>query len=73
MPTTKTRINVTLPPDVERVLSRVAVRDAVPAATKAAHLIRLALEIEEDEVWDALARKRESAKARFVSHRRAWK
>ncbi len=73
MPTTKTRINITLSPDVERVLSRVAARDAVPAATKAAHLIRLALEVEEDEVWDALARGRDTAKARFVPHRRAWK
>lgn len=73
MPTTKTRINVTISPDIERVLLRVAERDSVPAATKAAHLIRLALEIEEDEAWDALARKRDTAKARFVSHRHAWK
>ena len=73
MPTTKTRINVTIPPDVERVLSRVAARDEMPPATKAAHLIRLALEIEEDEAWDALARKRDAAKTRFVSHRRAWR
>ena len=73
MPTTKARINVTLSPDVERALSRIAARDAVPAATKAAHLIRLALEIEEDEVLDVLARRRDTAKARFVPHRRAWK
>ena len=73
MPTAKTRINVTIPPDVERVLSRIAERDAIPPATKAAHLIQLALEIEEDEAWDALARRRDTAKARFVSHRRAWK
>lgn len=73
MPTIKTRINVTLSPDVERVLARVAARDAVPAATKAAYLIRLALEIDEDEAWDALARKRDTAKARFVPHSRAWK
>ncbi|OGZ00139.1 MAG: hypothetical protein A2945_00405 [Candidatus Liptonbacteria bacterium RIFCSPLOWO2_01_FULL_52_25] len=72
MPTTKTRINVTIPPDVERVLARVAERDAMPPATKAAHLIRLALEVEEDEVWDAIARRRDTAKARFISHRRAW-
>lgn len=73
MPTTKARINITLSPDVERALSRIAARDAMPAATKAAHLIRLALEIEEDEVLDMVARKRDTAKARFVPHRRVWK
>lgn len=66
-------MNVTIPPDVERVLFRVAERDAMPPATKAAHLIRLALEFEEDETWDAVARGRDTAKARFVPHRRAWK
>ena len=66
-------MNVTIPPDVERVLARVAERDAMPPATKAAHLIRLALEVEEDEAWDALARRRDTTKARLVSHRRAWK
>lgn len=66
MPTVKTRINVTLTTDVERALGRLAARDEVPAATKAAHLIQLALEIEEDEVWDAIAAKRDTAKARFV-------
>lgn len=73
MPTTKARINITLSPDIERALSRVAARDDMPAATKAAHLIRLALEIEEDEVLDVLARKRDTGKARFVPHRRVWK
>ena len=73
MPTEKTRINITLSPDIEQALSLVALRDAVPAATKAAHLIRLALEVEEDEIWDALARKRDTAKADFTSHSRAWK
>ena len=71
MPTTKARINVTLSPEVERVLSRVAARDAIPVATKVANLIRLALEIEEDEAWDMLARRRDTIKSRFVSHRRA--
>ena len=73
MPTTKARINVTLSPDVERALSRIAARDAVPAATKAAHLIRLALEIEEDEAFDVLARSRDTDKARFVPHRQVWR
>jgi cell wall assembly regulator SMI1 len=73
MPTMKTRMNVTIPPDVERVLARVAERDAMPPATKAAHLIRLALEVEEDEAWDAIAHRRDTAQARFVPHRRAWK
>ncbi len=73
MPTLKTRINITLPAEVEQALVRLAARDEMPTATKAVHLIRLALEIEEDEVWDAIAAKRDTGKARFVSHRRAWK
>ena len=72
MPTLKRRINVTLPQEVERVLTRLAERDHVPQATKAVELLQRAMEIEEDQVWDALARRRDTTKARFVSHKEAW-
>lgn len=72
MPTVKRRINVSLPQDVERALSKVARRDRVPEATKAARLIELALEIEEDRVWDIIASNRDRAGAKFLSHRKAW-
>jgi hypothetical protein len=69
---TKTRINISVPRDVRRALGRLAKRDEMPEATKAAELLRCALEIEEDDVWDASARARDRKGARFISHDRAW-
>lgn len=69
---TKTRINISLPHDVRRMLERLAKRDEMPQATKAAELLRMALEYEEDAVWDALAGARDRRGAKFVSHHRAW-
>ena len=73
MPTTKSRLNVSLPDEIKAALRKLAARDHVPEATKAARLIEIALEIEEDQVWDALAAKRDTKGARFVSHQQAWK
>ena len=72
MPTTKKRLNITLPRDLEKALERFAVRDRVPQATKAAELIRLALTIEEDVAWNRLAKERDTEDAVFVSHDQAW-
>ena len=72
MPTTKQRINITLPAEAEEALRQLAARDQVPAATKASELIRLALEIEEDQVLDEIAAKRDLPDATFVSHEKAW-
>lgn len=73
MPTTKKRLNITLSPEMERVLARIASRDRVPEATKVTELLRLALEIEEDIVWEALAKIRDVAKTPYVTHSKAWK
>ena len=72
MPTTKTRINITLPKMVETALLKIAERDRVPTATKASELLQLALEIEEDRVWDEISSKRDENKVKFVSHDKAW-
>ena len=72
MATLKRRINVSLPKDLDHALTRIALRDQVPQATKAADLLRLALEIEEDIVWDKLAKERDTRKAKFISHNKAW-
>ncbi|MCI0566100.1 hypothetical protein L0Y46_02775 [bacterium] len=72
MATIKKRINITLAPDMDRLLMNAARRDRVPQATKAASLLRIALEIEEDEAWDAIARGRNTKNARFISHEKAW-
>ena len=73
MATTKKRINITLSPDVEKMISKIALRDKKPQATKAAELLELAIQIEEDEVWEKLAKKRDTRKARFLPHHEIWK
>ncbi len=54
------------------MLSRVARRDNVPQATKAVYLLELALEIEEDVVFDRIASERDTKNARFLNHKQAW-
>lgn len=73
MATTKTRINVSLSYDVEKSLIALAKRDQVPHATKAAELLRQALEIEEDRVLDRVATGRDGRKTKFLSHKMAWR
>ncbi len=72
MPTTKKRINVTISDSVDEMLEYIADRDGVPVATKASELLTSALQLEEDQVWDALASRRDFKKASFVSHIEAW-
>lgn len=72
MATAKKRINISIPKTVEHTLELVARRDQVPQATKAAYLLQLALELEEDLIWDQIANARDTKKARFVSHTQAW-
>lgn len=73
MPSTKTRINLTVPSEVERDLHRIARRDDRSLATVALDLLRRALEIEEDGVLLEIAEGREKKRAAFLSHARAWK
>lgn len=73
MLTTKKRLNITLSPDMETAIKRLAERDRVPRASKAAELLLMALEIEEDRVWDKLAQKRDKRGAKFLSHKTAWR
>ncbi len=73
MPTTKSRLNISVSDEMKIALKKLAMRDRIPEATKAARLIEIALEIEEDQIWGALAAKRDTKKARFLSHGHAWK
>lgn len=61
-----------MPDDTRDALAKAARRDQMPAATKAARLLELALEIEEDTYWEAIAARRDAQKAKFVSHDKAW-
>ncbi len=73
MPTTKKRINISVSKDVERAVKKLALRDDVPQATKAAELLRLALEIEEDIMFDRLASERQKRSNVYLSHDEVWK
>ena len=72
MATTKKRINISVPRSVENAIAQLAKRDELPQATKAGELLRLALEIEEDQVFDTIASRRDTRGAKFVSHKKAW-
>mgnify|MGYP001611051995 FL=1 len=54
-------------------LAKLARRESIPQATKAARLLETALEIEEDQVWDVIAQRRDTKNARYFSHKKAWK
>lgn len=73
MATKKKRINISLPYDMDKALKHLALRDNVPQATEAIHLLKIALEIDEDQIWDAIASKRDKKSAKFVKHKDAWK
>jgi len=65
-------VNISLSAPLESILARLAKRDQVPQATKAAELIRIGVEIEEDEYFDIIASERNMEKVKFVSHKKAW-
>ena len=71
--TTKKRINISLNKEIEIALSRLAKRDSVPQATKAAHFLRLGIEMEEDEMFDQIAAERDTKEAIFKKHESAWR
>lgn len=73
MPTTKQRINISVSDEIKQALMKLAIRDRVPEATKAARLLEMALEVEEDAVWDAIAGRRDKKNIRFIAHKKAWK
>ena len=73
MPTTKQRMNLSVPPEVGLLIQKLAEREHVPVATKAMDLLRRALELDEDDVLQFIAEARERRSRRFVSHQVAWK
>lgn len=72
MPTSKKRINISLPADTEEILTLIAKRDQVPVATKAAQLLEMAIEIDEDEIWEQIVTERDTPDAEFISHEEMW-
>jgi hypothetical protein len=72
MPTNKKRINITLPEHAAVFLAKIALRDDVPQATKAAELLGKALELEEDAFFGKIAEERDTSEAQFISHDEFW-
>ena len=58
---------------MHQALTKLARRDRIPQATKAARLLETALELEEDLVWDTIASLRDIKTARYLSHNKTWK
>jgi len=72
MPTDKKRINISVTDDIEEAIKLLAKRDNVPVATKANDLIRMAIELDEDDILREIAEKRDTKDASYVSHEDAW-
>lgn len=72
MPTSKKRVNITLPADLEEAVHFLSKRDKVPQATKVVELLEIAIEIEEDAIWAKLAAERDTPDAVYISHEEAW-
>lgn len=72
MTTTKTRINISVPRDLEQAINKLARRDDVPVATKARQLLENSLILEENVFIARLVKDREK-EGRFVPHEEVWK
>lgn len=68
----KQRINVSVPTHLVQLLVKLAQHERIPTATKAAHLLASALEIEEDTALEAIVKKRDTKRSRFMSHKKVW-
>lgn len=73
MPTIKNRTNITLPDELNGTLEFMSKRDNVSKSAKAVQLIQIAIELDEDEIWNSLAEARDKKNAKFISHKNAWK
>ena len=74
MPTAKTRINISVGKNTRDALKALAKRDEMPVATKVAHLLEEALELEEDRYLATIVVPRLKKKAKWVKdHDAIWK
>lgn len=75
MPTQKTRINLTVPNDINRIVNRLAKRDQLSVSTKTLDLIIHALEMDEDIALLTIVQSREEStkKPTYIDHSNVWK
>lgn len=72
MATTKRRLNITLAPDVEKLITQIARRDRVPEATKISELLNISLMMEEDRAFSLLGECRLKEKGKRLTHAEVW-
>lgn len=73
MPTLKKRINISLDDNLYQAINALSNRDNIPKSAKIVECIKLAIEIEEDDIWNVIAAQRDTPDAKFISHEDAWK
>ncbi len=73
MPTLKKRVNLSLDDKLYQAIEALSNRDSMPKAAKIVEFIKLAIEIEEDDVWNLIMEERDTENAEFISHEDAWK
>lgn len=73
MATTKRRLNITLSPEVDALITLIAKRDRVPEATKVSELLNISLALEEDKAFSILADERLNEKnMKKLTHSDVW-
>jgi len=75
MATKKTRINITVPADIDLAVQKLAKRDNTSLSAKALELVRRAIEIEEDAALLRIATQREARakKSDYAGHEQVWR
>ena len=73
MPTSKQRVNLSIPSEVNVALQRLADKEETTVSAKALSLIVRALDIEEDIVLQGITERRDRKGTHFVSHAGAWR
>lgn len=62
-----------MPAELDETLAFLAERDDVPVATKTLRLIKMAIEIDEDDILNEIAAVRKEKAGKLISHKDAWK
>jgi hypothetical protein len=68
----KQRINITADKEMQSAIKVLAKRDSMPISAKAAQLIRVALELEEDLILGEIATMRSKQRVKYIPHEVVW-
>jgi hypothetical protein len=73
MPATNPRINITLESETLKLLARISAEENKSLSSLSKELITEALELREDAALYTIAEKRDTKKAKRITHENAWK